>query len=157
GAQNAGEAAAGSVPDDPHRTGYGRPWHDHASEVLEGLGCQLDEGMRRRTVQSMLERSLPGGAFLLACALAAPVFGSTYVRQAGISPDHYVFALEVTDNTHLIKGETTATLRIKQDNVDRAFFDLRSPQPDGTGMTVASVTELGSPSPLHFKQEADRL
>jgi aminopeptidase N len=89
--------------------------------------------------------------------LAAPAHAATYQRQPGITAEHYVFSIEVADNTHAIKGETVATVRFKNNDVDRVAFDLEARKADGTGMTVASVTDAASSAPLHFTHDGDRL
>ncbi len=105
----------------------------------------------------MYGRSVFGSLLLCSALTAAPSWAAPYQRQPGISPDHYVFNIEVADNTHVIKGETVATVRFKDAGVDRVAFDLEAKKADGTGMTVSGVAEDGVAAPLHFTHEGDRL
>jgi aminopeptidase N len=97
---------------------------------------------------------------LLAASLALVAGGAhaaPYQRQPGLVVEHYVFDLELGDQSHETKGETTATVRFKDAGVRRVWFDLSSRTAKGEGMTVASVVEAGSNAPLRFTHEANRV
>ena len=63
----------------------------------------------------------------------------TYPRQAGVKPQHYVFALTLSDTTDKIDGEATVTMRFTKDGLTGFFFDLTTAN-NGKGMTVTAVT-----------------
>jgi hypothetical protein len=74
--------------------------------------------------------------------LAAPAASDaldTYPRQAGVRPEHYVFALTLSDASDEIVGEATVAIRFTKDGLTRFFLDLASVA-DGKGMTVAGVS-----------------
>lgn len=98
-------------------------------------------------------------AALVATATLGPVaaHAERYQRQPNISVDHYVFKLEVAEDSHEIKGETAVTVRFTAASVDRIFLDLTARKPDGQGMAIAQVTEKGSGTPLRYTHEGDRL
>ncbi|WP_336962823.1 M1 family metallopeptidase [Sphingobium aquiterrae] len=92
-----------------------------------------------------MRRSLKLAVPLMCVALGSGAAGAeTYERQPGISVEHYVFNVEVADNSHKIAGETVITVRFAAAGVDRFFLDLAARRPDGSGMQVASVTEKGA-------------
>lgn len=90
-------------------------------------------------------------AFTGSLAQAAP-----YQRQPGIEVEHYVFKVEVADNSHLVKGETTATVRFRQAGVDKVAFELKAKDAKGLGMTVASVTDRAG-QPVKFTHTGEQL
>jgi aminopeptidase N len=79
-----------------------------------------------------------------------------YPRQSSVDIRHYVFNLELKDETDVIAGEAVVEALFTSDGVAELILDLIGKSADGkTGMTVASVrTENG---PLAFKHENDRL
>ncbi|WP_213979704.1 M1 family metallopeptidase [Sphingomonas sp. dw_22] len=104
-----------------------------------------------------MRRSLRLAAALACCTVLGgmPARADTYERQPGISVEHYVFNVEVADNTHRIQGETVVTVRFTAPGVDHFFLDLAAPRADGTGMTVASVTQGGAAT--RFTHQGQRL
>lgn len=95
-------------------------------------------------------------AALLGTIAMAPAMADRYERQPGVAVDHYVFNVEFADNSRAIKGETVTTVRFTAGGITRISFDLQSPKADGTGMTVAAVSEEGGGA-LRFEQTNDRL
>ena len=95
-------------------------------------------------------------------SLTAPRFApaparDTYPRQAGISPQHYVFALTLSDATDEIVGEGTVTMRFTRDGLTSFFLDLTTAN-DGKGMTVTSVTaDSANGSRLQFTHAENHL
>jgi aminopeptidase N len=91
----------------------------------------------------------------LAGLLAASFLGAdTYPRQPGIDVQHYVFRLELGDASDAIRGETTVTVRLRQDGVPRVVLDLATPK-DDKGMSVDAVALDGKP--VAHVHRADRL
>src|SRR5579863_5274774 len=88
--------------------------------------------------------------FLVALHLAA----DTYPRQPGIDALHYIFRIELRDDTDEISGEATIELRFLNDHVTEFALDLASAS-KGKGMTVSDVSSGGSPVP--FRHESDHL
>lgn len=82
--------------------------------------------------------------FLAGLLVVAHLGADTYPRQPGIDIQHYVFRLELNDESDLILGQTTVTVRLRQDGVQKVVLDLATPK-DGKGMTVASVALDGKP------------
>ncbi len=82
---------------------------------------------------------------------------------AGVDVEAYSFALTLSDATDRVEGQATLTVRLTSDTVTVVPLNLVAAQPDGRGMTVASVTEApGSPSgaggrALAFTHAGDRL
>ncbi|MBU3076834.1 M1 family metallopeptidase [Sphingomonas quercus] len=95
-----------------------------------------------------------------AVLVATPAATETYRRQPGVAVEHYVFNLEVGDAdgiaSHEIKGETIVSVRFSTAGTDRVVLDLSSRAPDGTGMTVAKVSDRGG-SDLRFVHQDNRL
>jgi aminopeptidase N len=103
-------------------------------------------------------------ALLAALVLAVPSPGAfpapspaaldTYPRQPGVKIEHYVFALELSDSTDEIRGETTVTIRFTKDSLTSFFLDLATPS-NGKGMTTTGV--FSDSVPLHYTHTANRL
>jgi aminopeptidase N len=95
--------------------------------------------------------------FACTTALVGAAHAAPYQRQPGIDVEHYVFNVEVADNTHQIKGETVATVRFKSPGVDKLVFELKARDAKGQGMTVASVTDARSDQPVKFTHQGEQL
>jgi aminopeptidase N len=80
-------------------------------------------------------------ALLVLCT--ATLGADTYPRQSGVDALHYVFRLELSDQSSEITGETTITVKFLRDAVADLNLDLASPA-DGRGMTVQSVRRGGA-------------
>jgi aminopeptidase N len=78
----------------------------------------------------------------------------TYPRQPGVDAQHYVFHLALGDQSDVIAGEATITVKFLQEGLPNLWLDLAS-SAGGKGMTVASVTSGGRAVP--FSHESDRL
>lgn len=78
----------------------------------------------------------------------------TYPRQPGVDIVHYVFRLQVGDQSDEIVGEASILVRIKAPVPPDVTFDLTSAA-SGKGMTVQSVSGPGGP--MSFTHERDRL
>jgi aminopeptidase N len=97
----------------------------------------------------------------LAAALAGLTFVAvplgaldTYPRQPGVSVEHYVFALELTDASDEIRGEATVTIRFTRDGLTSFFLDLATPS-NGKGMTTTGV--FSDSVPVRYTHSANRL
>jgi len=86
--------------------------------------------------------------------IAAFAWADTYPRQPGVDAVHYVFRLTVGDDSDMIGGETTVTLKFTADSLKEVYLDLTSAV-EGKGMTVSSVTSGGNPVP--FTHDKNRL
>ena len=84
-----------------------------------------------------MSRLWPAAA--LVAALSPLSAKDTYPRQAGVSPQHYIFALTLSDATDEIDGTSTITIRFTKDGLTSFFLDL-SGSANGKGMTVTGVT-----------------
>ena len=62
----------------------------------------------------------------------------TYPRQPGISVEHYVFALELSDASDETRGEAIVSIRFTKDGLTSFFLDLATPA-NGKGMTTTGV------------------
>ncbi len=91
---------------------------------------------------------------LLVLALSVSLGADTYPRQPGVDAVHYVFRLEMGDQSDAITGEATITVKFLQDGLGDLWLDLTSAA-GGKGMTVASVTSAGATVP--FSHASDRL
>ena len=92
-------------------------------------------------------RLVRGGACRGSLALLAK---DTYPRQAGVSPQHYVFALTLSDATDEIDGTSTVSIRFTKDGLAAFFLDL-STAANGKGMTVTGVMAgAANGAPLRF-------
>src|SRR6185295_12152156 len=67
----------------------------------------------------------------------------TYPRQPGVSVQHYVFGITLSDSTDEIVAETTVTIRFTKDALTAFFLDLTTAS-NGKGMTVTAVTSDSS-------------
>jgi aminopeptidase N len=95
---------------------------------------------------------------VVAALLLFATFGAAdhYPRQSSVDIRHYVFNLELKDETDMIAGETVVEALLTSDGVAEVILDLIGKSADGkTGMTVASVR--AETVPLAFKHENDRL
>ena len=78
-------------------------------------------------------------AGLTLATLAASLLADTYPRQPGVDAQHYIFRVELRDETDEIAGEATAELRFVEAGVHQVALDLSSPA-NGKGMTVSEVS-----------------
>jgi len=106
-------------------------------------------------MRRILQLFLPVGLLVLASS-ATTLLADTYPRQP-LDVEHYRFALTLADTTDSITGDATVRLRMLEAGVRSVSLDLGSvtPQRDGKGMTVQSVTADGAA--LAFTHTADRL
>ena len=81
--------------------------------------------------------------------LGLPLFADTYPRQAGVDAQHYIFRVELRDDTDEIAGEATANLRFVHAGVREVALDLAS------GMKVSEV--LAGSKAVKFTHATDRL
>src|ERR1041384_2960706 len=81
---------------------------------------------------------------LLLFGICAVLWADTYPRQPGIDVQHYVFRVTLSDDTDLIAGETTVTVRFVKDGVTQVGLDLAA------SMTVSEVS-------APFRRDGDRL
>jgi aminopeptidase N len=91
---------------------------------------------------------------LLFTFCAATLCADTYQRQPAIDVQHYVFRVELRDANDEIAGETTISVRFKQDGIASFWLDLATPAA-GKGMTVSAVT--ANNTPVQFTHRDDRL
>ena len=82
----------------------------------------------------------------LVATLGATGAVDTYPRQWGIDALNYAFEVTFSDDTDGIEGRTTVEFRFVEDGVGEFALDLISatPELDGKGMTVSSVTSNGA-------------
>jgi aminopeptidase N len=81
----------------------------------------------------------------------------TYPRQPGVSVQHYVFGITLSDATDEIVGETTVTIRFTKDGLTAFFLDLTTAS-NGKGMTVTAVTsDSATGAPLRYAHAANHL
>jgi aminopeptidase N len=88
---------------------------------------------------------------LLAVATAR---ADTYPRQPDIDAWHYVFRLNLSDQSRAIQGEATVDLLVVRDGAPQAALDLASDE-GGTGMTVTGVSV--DDRPVRFVHDKNRL
>ena len=81
-------------------------------------------------------------------------WADTYPRQTGVDAVHYVFRLELTDASDVIRGDADILLRFVSPGVTEVFLDLTSAA-NGKGMTVSEVRD--SAGALPFTHRANRL
>jgi aminopeptidase N len=100
---------------------------------------------------------------IVAAVLASLVFVTlplgaldTYPRQPGVSVEHYVFAVELTDASDEIRGEATVTIRFTKDGLTSFFLDLATPA-NGKGMATTGVFSDSVALPLRYTHAANRL
>jgi aminopeptidase N len=79
-----------------------------------------------RTLARLTIVALPSGAL------------DTYPRQPGVTVEHYVFALELSDASDEIRGDATVSIRFTKDGLTSFFLDLATPS-NGKGMTTIGV------------------
>lgn len=98
----------------------------------------------------------PLAATLARYALVALPVGAvdTYPRQPGVQVEHYAFALELTDASDEIRGETTVTIRFTKDGLTSFFLDLATPS-SGKGMTTTGV--VSDSAQLRYTHTDNRL
>ena len=87
-------------------------------------------------------------------ALVSLASADTYPRQPGIDVVHYVFRLQVGDDSNEIVGDASILVRARQADVRELWLDLATAK-GGKGMTVSAVT--GPAGPLAYTHENDRL
>ena len=91
---------------------------------------------------------------LVALAVFAPLaWADTYPRQP-VDAVHYVFHLDLRDDTDEIAAEAAVTLRLLTGGLTEVALDLASAA-GGKGMTVSQVTVEGVP--VRFVHDRDRL
>src|SRR5579862_1760719 len=88
-------------------------------------------------------RRLLSIALGLAASITPLAARDTYPRQPGVSIQHYVFALTLSDSTDEIVGEASVTIRFTVDGLSTFFLDLASAA-NGKGMTVTGVLADGN-------------
>jgi aminopeptidase N len=71
-----------------------------------------------------------------------------------VKVEHYVFALEVSDSSDEIHGETTVAIRFTSDSLTSFFLDLATAS-NGRGMTTTAV--FSDSAPLRYTHTANRL
>lgn len=83
----------------------------------------------------------------------------TYPRQAGVSVQHYVFGVTLSDSTDEIVGETTVTMRFTTDGLTSFFLDLTTANSaTHNGMTVTAVTaDSARGAPLKYAHAGNHL
>jgi aminopeptidase N len=81
--------------------------------------------------------------------MGLPLWADTYPRQPGVDAQHYIFSVELRDETDEIAGEATADLRFVQAGVHEVALDLAK------GMTVSEVSSGGKA--VKFGHTSDRL
>jgi len=81
--------------------------------------------------------------------LSSLLFSDPYPKNENISVSHYVFRLELSDDTDIIKGEAEVTIRFMK---PVASFDLNlvGKTGDTTGMEVISIKSSGKPVQYSF-------
>jgi len=86
---------------------------------------------------------------LLLGAPGAPA--DTYPRQTGIDVLHYIFKLDLADDSDVITGVATIEVRFVADGTTSVSLDLGSVSSD-KGMSVSGVTSSGKPCPHEHKE-----
>jgi aminopeptidase N len=80
----------------------------------------------------------------------------TYPRQGGIDVLHYIFKLDLADDSDIIKGEATIEVRFVADGTATLALDLAAPAAEkDKGMTVTGVTSAAKP--VRFEHKENRL
>ncbi len=87
---------------------------------------------------------------------SAATSADTYPRQRGIDVLHYVFKLDLADDSDVIAGEATVEVHFVADGTTSLSLDLASPSSD-KGMNVVRVTSSGKPCPHTHKESRLRL
>jgi aminopeptidase N len=90
----------------------------------------------------------------LAASVTPLAARDTYPRQPGVSIQHYVFALTLSDATDEIVGEATVTVGFTRDGLTTFFLDLASAAA-GKGMTVTAV--LADDVPVAYRHADNHL
>jgi aminopeptidase N len=83
-----------------------------------------------------------------------PAATDTYPRQSGVTVDHYVFGLTLSDATDEVSGDATVSIRFTRDGLTTFFLDLAS-SANGKGMRVTAV--LADSAPATFTHVDNRL
>ncbi len=91
---------------------------------------------------------------LLFTSCASLIFADAYKRQPSIDIVHYVFRVDLNDDSDEITGEATVSVRFVTAGVSSFWLDLATPAA-GKGMTVTDVN-TGS-SPVAYEHRDDRL
>jgi aminopeptidase N len=79
-------------------------------------------------------------------------FSDPYPKNENISVSHYVFRLELSDDTNVIKGEAEVTVRFLKP-VESFDLNLIGKKGDSTGMQVISVKSSGKPANYKFHDD----
>src|SRR5215475_10290197 len=102
-------------------------------------------------------RELLSAAAVVSLTLAPARGKDTYPRQEGVSPQHYVFALTLSDATDEIQAESAVNMRFTKDGLTSFFLDLTTAS-GGKGMTVTAVTaDSANGSSLRFAHDQNHL
>jgi hypothetical protein len=98
-----------------------------------------------------MTRAITG--FMLVLMLATTSLADMYPRNPAIDVEHYRFAITLRDDTDAIAGETTVSVRFREDGVNSLELDLASTdrRTGGRGMTVDAVRT--APESLQFVHE----
>jgi aminopeptidase N len=92
---------------------------------------------------------------LIVCALRpSSVAADTYPRQSAIDVLHYIFRINLNDESEEITGDATVDIRFVENGLTGFALDLSSASA-GKGMTVSGVTASGGP--VKFEHKGDRL
>ena len=78
-----------------------------------------------------------------------------YPRRIGIDIENYRFALTLRDDSDVIEGRATVSVRFTKAGITELLLDLVGANGEGRGMTVTSVELAGRP--LDFTHELDLL
>jgi aminopeptidase N len=95
------------------------------------------------------------GVILTTAASLPEVPADDYPRRIGVDVENYRFELTLSDDSDIVVGRTTVSLRFTANGLVDLPFDLTSLGGDGLGMTVESV-RVGTES-LVFSHEDDVL
>jgi aminopeptidase N len=97
---------------------------------------------------------LTPATLLCLAAFVRAAHADTYPRQPGVDALHYVFRLELGDESDEIVGDATVRVRFTAGGVNEIVLDLASVEA-GKGMTVSQVLAAGAP--VRFTHEDNRL
>ena len=119
---------------------------DWRSLINDAVFLQINRFM------NYLKSLLLSVSLLLTLLLPGYAFG----QSPNIDVLHYAFHLELTDESNVIKGQTAATIKFTEDNVESFSLDLIGTEDSKkTGMRVASVTR--DKEAMSFSHADDRL
>src|ERR1700722_12982449 len=91
---------------------------------------------------------------LLLTSCTSLIFADAYKRQPSIDIVHYIFRVDLSDDSDEITGEATVSVRFVTTGVQSFWLDLATPAA-GKGMTVSEVTSNGAP--VAYEHRGDRL